>query len=75
MFEIDNNLQAAIFIFIIACIILYKKKSKFFFKDNGEFKDFGVGGGDKTILPFWLVTLIIGLTTYLLICIQNDDFI
>ena len=75
MFEIDNNLQVAIFIFIIACIILYKKKSRLFFKENGEFKDFGVGGGDKTVLPFWLITLVIGLITYLLICIRNDDFI
>lgn len=75
MFEIDNNLQFAIFIFIIACVILYKKKSKLFFKSNGEFKDFGVGGGDKTIIPFWLVTLIIELVTYLLICIKNDDFV
>jgi len=75
MFEIDNNLQIAIFIFILACIILYNKKSKVFFKDNGEFKEFGVGGGDKTIFPFWLATLIIGLISYLLICIRNDDFI
>ena len=30
------------------------------FHKNGEFKQFGVGK-DKTIYPFWLVTIVIGV--------------
>tara|TARA_B100001094_G_scaffold312283_2_gene348805 strand:+ start:38 stop:265 length:228 start_codon:yes stop_codon:yes gene_type:complete len=75
MFEIDKNLQTAIVIFILACLVFYKTKPKIFFKRNGEFKDFGVGGGDKTTTPFWLVTLVIGLFSYLYICVRNDDFV
>tara|TARA_B110000495_G_C22931294_1_gene544413 strand:+ start:498 stop:722 length:225 start_codon:yes stop_codon:yes gene_type:complete len=74
MFTIDNNLQKAILIFIIFSFIIYNVKPKFFFKENNDFRDFGIGG-DKTIVPYWLFTLVIGLLSYLFICIQNDDFV
>tara|TARA_Y100000389_G_scaffold144322_1_gene142666 strand:- start:183 stop:323 length:141 start_codon:yes stop_codon:yes gene_type:complete len=44
------------------------------FHENGEFKQFGVGK-QKTIYPFWLVTLIIGIMIYLYLHIQQDEFV
>jgi len=49
-------------------------KPDMLFTENGEFKDFGTGP-NKTILPFWLVTLSLSLLVYLYINIKSDDFV
>ena len=74
MFTIDSNLQKTILFFIILSFVIYNMKPKFFFKENNDFKDFGIGN-DKTIVPYWLFTLVVGLLFYLIMCIKNDDFV
>jgi hypothetical protein len=74
MFEIDNNLQKVILIYTIVSFLTYRLKPKLFFNDNGEFIDFGIGP-DKTIVPYWLFTLVVGLVCYLVVCITTDDFV
>jgi hypothetical protein len=74
MFQIDNNLQKVILLYITVCFVTYKLKPKIFFKENGDFIDFGIGP-EKTTTPYWLFTLVIGLLCYLLVCITTDDFV
>ncbi len=74
MFKIDSILQSTLLLYIILCIIIYQMKPRFMFHENGEFKQFGVGK-QKTIYPFWLVTLIIGIMIYLYLHIQQDEFV
>jgi hypothetical protein len=74
MFKIDSILQTTILLYIIICIFIYQIKPSFMFHKDGEFKQFGVGK-DKTIYPFWLVTLIIGILIYLYFHIQSDEFV
>jgi hypothetical protein len=49
-------------------------KPDMLFTENGDFKGFGTGP-NKTILPFWLVTLSLSLLVYLYINIKSDDFV
>jgi hypothetical protein len=49
-------------------------KPPFMFHNDNSFKQFGLTR-DKTIYPFWLVTLIIGIIIYLCIIIRNNDYI
>jgi len=74
MFEIDNITKCSILFYIIATCILYFIKPICMFDNEGKFKNFGLDKGE-TIFPFWLVSIIIGLFIYLLIILNNDNFI
>ena len=74
MFEIDNNLQFVIVIFIVILLFLYKKKPRIMFHINGSAKEFGTGP-DKTITPVWLVALSITLIIYLRFIVKDNDFV
>ena len=73
MFEISLTLVKAIGIYLLACIGLYKIKHPRMFKENGEFKCFGLNQDDTTT-PFWLVTTLVGLTSYYLLLIQDGKY-
>lgn len=74
MFKIDSILQTTLLLYIIICVFIYQMKPYFMFHEDGQFKQFGVGK-HKTIYPFWLVTLIIGIMIYLYFHIQQDEFV
>ena len=63
MFEIDNTLKTILVIYLSICILLYQMKLEIMFSKDGKFKQFGTGQG-KTIYPFWLASLVIGLVIY-----------
>ena len=52
----NNRVKYALVIYLAIVIILVLSKPKFFFKKDGNFKEFGTGPG-KTPIPFWLVLL------------------
>jgi hypothetical protein len=64
MFEIDDTLKTILVIYLSICILLYQMKLETMFSKDGTFKPFGTGKG-KTIYPYWLVTLTIGLIIYI----------
>ena len=74
MFEIDRNLQIVIILFIGISYILYKRKPSMMFDKNGKIKEFGTGP-EKTITPFWLVSLTIGLLIYVRFTVRDGDFV
>ena len=39
-----------------------------------EFKQFGLSK-DRTIYPFWLVVLVVGIIAYLCIVVKKDEYI
>ena len=41
MFDIDRNLQMVIVVFIGILVLLYKKKPKMMFHEDGKVKEFG----------------------------------
>ena len=75
MFGIDSRLQTIIVIYIVINILVYYYKPIFCFDKDVNLKDFGVGGGNKTIMPFWLFSLSITLLIYIYICVIKDDFV
>lgn len=74
MITIDDHMKKILALYLISCFVLYKMKPDIMFDKQGQFKQFGVGK-DKTIAPFWLVTLLIGLVGYLFIRVNSDKFI
>lgn len=74
MIEIDKNLQFIIMLFLGIMFVLYNTKSKYFFDENNNIKQFGTGNS-KTILPFWMFALIVGLFMYVYVTVKNDDYV
>ena len=57
----------SIIIFIIFYIFLIIFKPSLVFDKNGLPRDFGIGWKNKTICPIWLIILIMGIFSYLLV--------
>lgn len=74
MFKIDKTLQMVLIIYLFINFVVYKLKPSMLFTNKDEFKPFGTGP-NKTIVPFWLVTLSISLMVYLCVNIKTDDFV
>ena len=60
---LNNRVKYAFVVYLALVIILVLTKPKFFFKKNGQFKEFGTGA-DKTVIPFWLVLLVAAIISY-----------
>lgn len=74
MFDIDSKLQTVLVIFIGINIVLFYYKPSICFDENDNFKSFG-SGNNKTLFPFWMITLSISLLVYVYLCVKNDDFV
>jgi hypothetical protein len=42
-------------------------KPAFLYNNDGSIREFGVGYRNKTILPIWLLSLILGILSYLFV--------
>ena len=63
---IRNNLAGtAILLYIIVFMLVQYANPSFIYNDDGSLREFGVGYSSKTILPIWLVAIILGILSYL----------
>jgi hypothetical protein len=65
---IKNNItlvSIAIFIFIFGFI--QRMKPAFLYNSNGTIREFGIGYKNKTIMPIWLFSILLGIICYLLV--------
>ena len=74
MISFDTNIKLTIIVYTLFSVFLYNFKLPLMFNQNGEFKSFGITE-DKTIYPFWLITLIFGIFIYYLIIIKNENYL
>jgi hypothetical protein len=62
-----NKLNIAIGIFIFLFTIVHVTKPVFIYNKEGGFRQFGVGYRHKTIIPIWLVAIILAILSYLFV--------
>jgi len=67
IFISENVTTAAIILFIILFWIVHVTKPAFIYKTDGSLREFGVGYRNKTILPIWLLSIILGILSYLFV--------
>ena len=72
--KFDDNIKITLIIFVIICFAIYYFKPNIMFDRDRTFKQFGLTK-NKTIYPYWLVLLVIGIIIYLCVIIRNDEFI
>ena len=62
-----KKVSLAIYIFIILFIIIQYIKPSFIYTHNGNIRQFGLGYKNKTILPMWLITIILAIISYYIV--------
>jgi hypothetical protein len=61
----NNRVSIAIFIFLALFSIVHYLKPSLLYTKEGAFRNFGVGYRNKTVIPIWLVAIILGILSYL----------
>ena len=57
----------SIAIFVLIFIIIQYIKPAFLYNSDGSIRHFGLGYRRKTILPVWLVSIVLAILSYLLV--------
>ena len=65
---IRNNITlVSVILFSIIFILVQIMKPGFLYKRDGSVREFGIGYKNKTIIPVWLFSLILGIMSYLVV--------
>jgi len=65
---IRNNLAgSAILLYIIVFMLVQYMNPSFIYNQDGSLREFGVGYTSKTVLPIWLVAILLGILSYLFV--------
>ena len=63
----NNTTLVAIVMFLFSFTIIVMAKPAFLFNKDGSARKFGIGFKNKTVVPIWLVSIILGILAYLLV--------
>ena len=63
----ENATLFSIVLFLIMFGAIQMMKPAFLYNKDGSIREFGVGYRNKTILPIWLLSLILGIISYLFV--------
>ena len=60
----NNKIIVAIFIYVLLYSMINILKPAFMYNTDGSIKQFGVGYRKKTIIPVWLISILIAIISY-----------
>jgi hypothetical protein len=60
-----NKLNVAVFIFVVLFSIIHIAKPPLLYTKEGGFRQFGVGYKQKTVVPIWIVAILLAILSYL----------
>ena len=63
----DNNTLVSILLFIFIFATIQIVKPTCLYNKDGSIREFGIGYKNKTILPIWLLSIVLGLLCYLFV--------
>ena len=66
-FILRNKVYIATILFLVSFWIFHMIKPGFAYQDNGAFRPFGVGYLHKTVVPVWLIAILLAISCYLLV--------
>lgn len=61
----ENITLVSVVLFVIIFSVIQMMKPACFYNKDGSIREFGIGYKNKTILPIWLLSLVLGLLCYL----------
>ena len=63
----NNPVFTSIVLFLSLFFVFQMFKPSFLYNTDGSLRQFGVGYRNKTILPVWLLAIILGIVSYLFV--------
>jgi hypothetical protein len=63
----QNQVNIAILLFIFLFGWIHFMKPSIIYLPNGSYRSFGVGYTHKTVFPIWIVAIVLGIFSYLLV--------
>ncbi len=63
-FVSNNILFFSIILFVILFITIQVLKPSLLYHKDGSLKKFGIGFKNKTIIPMWLITIVLAILSY-----------
>ena len=61
---IKNKINIAIFMFLVIFTIIHYLKPGLLYTKEGGFREFGVGYRNKTVIPIWVVSIVLAILCY-----------
>tara|TARA_A100001015_G_scaffold115682_1_gene128461 strand:- start:1543 stop:1791 length:249 start_codon:yes stop_codon:yes gene_type:complete len=62
-----NIIATTIIFFVLVYILINYLKPAFLYTHNGTLRQFGLGYKHKTIIPLWLLSIVIAIISYLIV--------
>ena len=62
-----HKLNVAIFLFVLLFTIVHVNKPGLLYNSNGAFREFGLGYRNKTVIPIWIVAIVLAILCYLFV--------
>ena len=62
-----NKLIIAILLYLIIMVTIHYTKPSLVYMPDGSFRQFGVGYKNKTVIPIWVISIIVAILCYLAI--------
>jgi len=62
-----NPVLVSILVFLAIFIPIQVFKPAFLYNIDGSIRDFGIGYKNKTILPIWLLSIVLGILSYVFV--------
>ena len=69
-----NRVSVAIFLFLFFFSAFHLLKPGFAYGKEGEFRPFGLGYRNKTVLPVWIVSIVVAILSYIVVVYYVDHF-
>ena len=54
-------------LYIIVFMLVQYATPSFLYNEDGSLREFGIGYSSKTVLPIWIVAIVLGILSYLLV--------
>lgn len=65
---IRKNINSfSIVIFLLSFLLLNYAQPGFLYNNDGTLREFGLGSKRKTVVPVWLVSIILGILSYMIV--------
>jgi len=59
-----HKLNVTIFLFLVLFLGVHLLKPGFIYNTDGSFREFGVGYRHKTVIPIWIVSIVLAIISH-----------
>jgi hypothetical protein len=63
----DHTTSSAVLLFSVLFVLVQVIKPSFLYNRDGSLRAFGIGTKNKTVVPMWLVAIILGIVSYFIV--------